>query len=220
MKLVPFRGVNCSDAAGRQVAYQYIAQRLGLGKTSTGRRYEDYMGAPFYNYVDEASGAVHQVSGVRHSLLPDPSLLPYPCLLSVSNSFPYVTIDCLMLRSGTTTQTASRPSTSSPRRSGSEASGRTHVSAGGARPHLTDMRWQSGQQFRVLTGASAGASMDGWLWLLLPGPSWRLLGMLAGWLACWWMEQSMTWTVSEDRRQQHAMPRTHHSGPRQSKRVG
>lgn len=70
MKLVPFRGVNCSDAAGRQVAYQYIAQRLGSGKTSTGRRYEDYMGAPFYNYVDEASGAVHQVSGIRHSLLP------------------------------------------------------------------------------------------------------------------------------------------------------
>jgi di-N-acetylchitobiase len=59
--LVPFRGVNCSDAAGVQVPFSTIYARLVAGKTTTGRLWDDYMQTPFYNYVSEEDGSVHQV---------------------------------------------------------------------------------------------------------------------------------------------------------------
>lgn len=61
MALVPFRGVNCSDAAGKQVPYSTIHSRLAAGQTTTGRLWDSYMQTPFYNYVDEEDGSVHQV---------------------------------------------------------------------------------------------------------------------------------------------------------------
>lgn len=61
MELVPFRGVGCSDAAGKQVPYSTIQARLTAGETSTGRRWDGYMQTPFYNYVDLGDGSVHQV---------------------------------------------------------------------------------------------------------------------------------------------------------------
>jgi len=61
MALVPFRGVDCSDAAGVQVPYSVIQARLIAGKTTTGRLWDSYMETPFYNYVSEEDGSVHQV---------------------------------------------------------------------------------------------------------------------------------------------------------------
>eukprot|EP00624_Nannochloropsis_granulata_P004050 evm.model.NODE_302_length_8760_cov_53.373516.2 len=59
--LVPFRGVGCSDAAGVQVPYSIIQARLVAGKTATGRMWDAYMQTPFYNYIDEGDGSLHQV---------------------------------------------------------------------------------------------------------------------------------------------------------------
>lgn len=66
LALTPFRGVECSDAAGAQVAYEFVAARLAAPNgTTTGRRWDDYLKSPWFNYVDERDGSVHQVGGVR-----------------------------------------------------------------------------------------------------------------------------------------------------------
>ncbi len=59
IKFVPFRGVNCSDAAGHEVGYQIIQDMLDKNQTATGRQWDSSVSSPWYNYVD-SSGTVHQ----------------------------------------------------------------------------------------------------------------------------------------------------------------
>jgi len=56
----PFLGVNCSDGIGGQVPYSAIMARLDAGNTTTGRRYDQYLQSPFYNYL-AADGRLHQL---------------------------------------------------------------------------------------------------------------------------------------------------------------
>jgi len=56
---VPFRGVDCSDAAGTEFNYADIMQYLNENKTSTGRLYDKYLLSPYFNYVKD--NVVHQV---------------------------------------------------------------------------------------------------------------------------------------------------------------
>lgn len=59
IKEVPFRGVNCSDAAGSQIDYATI-QDLLVTRTDTGRQWNiDYL-SPYFWYVDHY-GNTHQV---------------------------------------------------------------------------------------------------------------------------------------------------------------
>lgn len=66
LKLVPFRGVNCSDAAGREVSYCNVRAVLDAGASLTsvnqtsGRRWDESLQTPYFNYVAE-DGTVHQV---------------------------------------------------------------------------------------------------------------------------------------------------------------
>jgi len=53
--LVPFRGVNCSDAAGSEVGYHGMQTRLA-GST-TGRRWDDAQRAPWFNTREKGGGA-------------------------------------------------------------------------------------------------------------------------------------------------------------------
>ena len=48
----PFRGVNCSDAAGSEVGVSVIMQRLKANST-TGRLWDKSQGAPFFNTVEK-----------------------------------------------------------------------------------------------------------------------------------------------------------------------
>ena len=48
---VPFRGVNCSDAAGSEHPYSEITALLA--HSSTGRRWDANQGAPFFNTVEQ-----------------------------------------------------------------------------------------------------------------------------------------------------------------------
>jgi len=59
IKLVPFRGVNCSDAAGTQRNYPNILRTL-RNNTITGRIWESYLQTPYFNYYDSTQN-VHQV---------------------------------------------------------------------------------------------------------------------------------------------------------------
>jgi di-N-acetylchitobiase len=52
IKSVPFRGVNCSDAAGSEVGYQDIMQRFAKGSSPTGRLWDANQGASFFNLVE------------------------------------------------------------------------------------------------------------------------------------------------------------------------
>ncbi|XP_066453956.1 di-N-acetylchitobiase [Eleutherodactylus coqui] len=54
----PFRGAECSDAAGRQVPYRTIMKQVNA--SLTGRLWDDVQKAPFYHYKDE-KGDTHQV---------------------------------------------------------------------------------------------------------------------------------------------------------------
>jgi di-N-acetylchitobiase len=56
---VPFRGVNCSDAAGTEVAYGTILQTFKTAKLKSGMKRDDYMNAVYFNAVDE-DGTVYQ----------------------------------------------------------------------------------------------------------------------------------------------------------------
>lgn len=61
LALTPFRGVECSDAVGAQVAYEFVAARLASPNgTTTGRQWDEYLKTPWFNYVHE-DGSVHQV---------------------------------------------------------------------------------------------------------------------------------------------------------------
>jgi Di-N-acetylchitobiase len=50
---VPFRGVNCSDAAGSEVAYANIRSIVNEGRNSSSVMRDNYMNVPFFNYRDD-----------------------------------------------------------------------------------------------------------------------------------------------------------------------
>ena len=63
LKLVPFRGVNCSDAAGSEIAFQDIMTMLSDKEThniTTDIRRGNYLQTPNFNYVD-STGKTHQL---------------------------------------------------------------------------------------------------------------------------------------------------------------
>jgi len=59
IKKVPFRGVNCSDAAGRQITYSTI-QDILMTRTDTGRKWDVQSLSPYFWYNDQYAN-VHQV---------------------------------------------------------------------------------------------------------------------------------------------------------------
>ncbi len=60
IKKVPFRGVNCSDAAGRQYCYSSIMSEF-LPQAIGGRQYDPSSQSPFFNYKDPATSQYHQI---------------------------------------------------------------------------------------------------------------------------------------------------------------
>eukprot|EP00794_Sanderia_malayensis_P016791 gene16791-18486_t len=60
IKKVPFRGVNCSDAAGRQYCYSSILSEF-LPKAIGGRQFDDESQSPFFNYRDAEDDSMHQI---------------------------------------------------------------------------------------------------------------------------------------------------------------
>ncbi|XP_033638967.1 di-N-acetylchitobiase-like [Asterias rubens] len=57
---VPFRGVNCSDAAGKQINYGGLMQLLAKNATSGPLFNTTYL-APFFNYKDSKTDKMHQI---------------------------------------------------------------------------------------------------------------------------------------------------------------
>lgn len=60
IKSVPFRGVNCSDAAGNELDGSKILSVLRSAQATTGLRWDENMGAPYFNAIDAGTGAVAQ----------------------------------------------------------------------------------------------------------------------------------------------------------------
>ncbi|XP_071957112.1 di-N-acetylchitobiase-like [Antedon mediterranea] len=60
IKKIPFRGVPCSDAAGKQVEYRYIQKILSTSST-TGRQWNSTYAAPYFQYKSAETGAMHQM---------------------------------------------------------------------------------------------------------------------------------------------------------------
>ncbi|PRP89148.1 di-N-acetylchitobiase-like [Planoprotostelium fungivorum] len=59
IKKVPFRGVACSDAAGHERDFSLLEE---IRRTSTtGRRWDASLEAPWWNYVNADDGKIHQV---------------------------------------------------------------------------------------------------------------------------------------------------------------
>lgn len=56
---VPFRGVNCSDAAGRQIEYAEI-EDLVISRATYGPEWDQDSASAFFNYEDSVGGK-HQV---------------------------------------------------------------------------------------------------------------------------------------------------------------
>ena len=59
IKKVPFRGANCSDAAGKQISYSTINDLL-LTRTESGRKWDEGSQSPYFDYVD-MTNQKHQV---------------------------------------------------------------------------------------------------------------------------------------------------------------
>uniref|UniRef100_A0A3Q4HSC9 Chitobiase, di-N-acetyl- n=1 Tax=Neolamprologus brichardi TaxID=32507 RepID=A0A3Q4HSC9_NEOBR len=55
---VPFRGVPCSDAAGKQKPYKWLMKQVN--SSMSGRLWDDEQQAPYFNYKDQ-DGQIHQV---------------------------------------------------------------------------------------------------------------------------------------------------------------
>ncbi|CAI5685290.1 di-N-acetylchitobiase [Oreochromis niloticus] len=55
---VPFRGVPCSDAAGKQKPYKWLMKQVN--SSMSGRLWDDEQQAPYFNYKDQ-NGQIHQV---------------------------------------------------------------------------------------------------------------------------------------------------------------
>ncbi|KAK3235098.1 hypothetical protein CYMTET_54689 [Cymbomonas tetramitiformis] len=60
IKEVPFRGVNCSDAAGSEISYSKVMAILDSGNSTTGRRWDTSTMSPYFNYFAE-DGTLHQI---------------------------------------------------------------------------------------------------------------------------------------------------------------
>ncbi|KAK4296522.1 hypothetical protein Pmani_030981 [Petrolisthes manimaculis] len=75
IKEVPFRGVNCSDAAGKEYALSWLNSNRHSHNASYRVDYNSL--TPFYNYVDE-SGQIRQI---RYD---DPSSLAYKYMLAIT----------------------------------------------------------------------------------------------------------------------------------------
>ena len=60
IRSVPFRGVNCSDAAGNELDISKILGVLRSKQATTGLRWDANKGAPFFNAVDASTGEVAQ----------------------------------------------------------------------------------------------------------------------------------------------------------------
>ncbi len=58
---VPFRGVNCSDAAGSQWDYRLIRSLLDSGSTLTGRQWDETLQSPWFNFSPDGGHSVHQM---------------------------------------------------------------------------------------------------------------------------------------------------------------
>jgi len=65
---VPFRGVNCSDAAGSEVGYEAIVAKLPL--STSGRQWDSYQGAAFFNTVEGDGTTVQYWYDDEQSLRP------------------------------------------------------------------------------------------------------------------------------------------------------
>lgn len=57
---VPFRGVNCSDAAGSQWDYRLIRNLLDNGSTLTGRQWNEDLKSPWFNFSPDGQ-SIHQM---------------------------------------------------------------------------------------------------------------------------------------------------------------
>lgn len=57
---VTWRGVNCSDAVGSEIDYSYVNSLIANNATRA-VAWNDTLSAPFFDYVDATTGAVHQV---------------------------------------------------------------------------------------------------------------------------------------------------------------
>ncbi|KAK7486439.1 hypothetical protein BaRGS_00022363 [Batillaria attramentaria] len=60
LKHKPFRGVQCSDAAGRQIDYR-VTYPLLINGSSGGRKWDQSALSPYFNYKDKSTGQMHQV---------------------------------------------------------------------------------------------------------------------------------------------------------------
>ena len=60
MKQVPFRGVSCSDAAGRQYCYSDLMSKF-LPQAIGGRQFDRDSLTPFFNYIDDKDNKMHQI---------------------------------------------------------------------------------------------------------------------------------------------------------------
>eukprot|EP01059_Diplonema_ambulator_P029700 TRINITY_DN4938_c0_g1_i1.p1 TRINITY_DN4938_c0_g1~~TRINITY_DN4938_c0_g1_i1.p1 ORF type:complete len:411 (+),score=73.94 TRINITY_DN4938_c0_g1_i1:170-1234(+) len=60
LRLVPFRGVNCSDAAGTEMPFSWYMNLLNTNQTTTGLQWNADVSSPWFNYKD-ANGVVHQM---------------------------------------------------------------------------------------------------------------------------------------------------------------
>ena len=56
---VPFRGVNCTDAAGHERPYAAIMAQLSQGNRTTDIRWDTSTQSPYFNYKG-ADGSIHQ----------------------------------------------------------------------------------------------------------------------------------------------------------------
>lgn len=56
---VPFRGANCSDAAGSQLGYNTVINILNT--STTGRLWDATSSSPYFNFIDTSSGDTHQM---------------------------------------------------------------------------------------------------------------------------------------------------------------
>ncbi|XP_069694468.1 di-N-acetylchitobiase-like [Periplaneta americana] len=57
---VPFRGANCSDAAGRQIRYSTIVEQM-LPNATGGRQWDYQEKSPYFYMMDQATGKMHQI---------------------------------------------------------------------------------------------------------------------------------------------------------------
>eukprot|EP01059_Diplonema_ambulator_P033419 TRINITY_DN6975_c0_g3_i2.p1 TRINITY_DN6975_c0_g3~~TRINITY_DN6975_c0_g3_i2.p1 ORF type:complete len:405 (+),score=115.60 TRINITY_DN6975_c0_g3_i2:158-1216(+) len=60
IKFVPFRGVNCSDAAGSEKPFSWYMNLVNTNQTTTGLQWGSDTSTPWFNYKD-TDGTIHQM---------------------------------------------------------------------------------------------------------------------------------------------------------------